>query len=454
MPFGLKSAPLIFHQNHLPALNKIKASGIRTMVYIDDILLLDLKLYVAGSNSIKGNFISRRSWLAHQQQISSDFFNTSQISRLGFELQLMKYANPRTHSKKVNLQDSKIQNQIKKKKTSLHLKLLYNALQRVLHQQGWKGLQILQQKLQRDWNWLITSLKQNNPRSFRITASQATLFTDTRRWTKKWRLRTNNQRELAAVLCELTRFSDNLRNEKIYCIYIQTDNTTTSYNFNRQNSSISLSHLFESTVVIAENQGIKIKSTYLSGKYNMEADALSRLNRAGRTALTRRYCTIRIELNAIARDTFTIPWKGETPIIHPPIPLIGRCLQRIKTDIDLWSQCKEERMAVTAGKLVAVWINQNSMDRKASNSSEKQLNPVKQQMKLLKTPSLSSKQTVEDTVKRQVSFLHSWKSSHATLLRCNRVLSILLIANGHSENKRCNRIITKAVKIESRKAAK
>jgi hypothetical protein len=40
------------------------------------------------------------------------------------------------------------------------------------------------------------------------------------------------------------------------------------------------------------------------------------------------------------------------------------------------------------------------MDRKASSSSENQLNPVEQLMKLLKTPSPSSNKAGEDTDKR------------------------------------------------------
>ncbi|KAA6384586.1 MAG: putative reverse transcriptase [Streblomastix strix] len=379
LPFGLKSAPLIFHQNLLPAITKIRASGIRTMVYIDDILLLDQNYVQLEATALKvtslledlGWHISNKSILtpSHQAKYLGWDWNFSKLNiripedtRKKLISRILRFRSKSRRRKVIRVKflspiiGSLIYLRTQFPRASLHLKLLYNALQRALHQQGWKGILILQPKLQRDWNWWITSLKQNYPRTFRNIAPQATLVTDASsrgwgatlvihrqltkiycpgRWTKKWRLRTNNQRELAAVLCGLTRFSENLRKEKISSLSILTDNTTTSYNLNRQNSSVQLTHLLESTLIIAENLGIKIKATYLPGKYNQEADALSRLNRAGdyslrkevylritsqlsisptidlfannRTALNRRYCTISFDHNAIARDAFTIP---------------------------------------------------------------------------------------------------------------------------------------------------
>jgi hypothetical protein len=42
-----------------------------------------------------------------------------------------------------------------------------------------------------------------------------------------------------------------------------------------------------------------------------------------------RYCSIRIDNHAFARDGLQINWNNITPWLHPPIPLINRCLNKV-----------------------------------------------------------------------------------------------------------------------------
>jgi hypothetical protein len=44
-----------------------------------------------------------------------------------------------------------------------------------------------------------------------------------------------------------------------------------------------------------------------------------------------KYCSPRIDHRAKSRDGFLLNWSKQTAWIHPPIPLIGRCLQQIIT---------------------------------------------------------------------------------------------------------------------------
>ncbi|KAA6393058.1 MAG: hypothetical protein EZS28_011418 [Streblomastix strix] len=109
-----------------------------------------------------------------------------------------------------------------------------------------------------------------------------------------------------------------LKEKKIHSIHWKTDNTTTSFNINRKNSSRILSYLTDQALQLAESLQIQQKATYIPGIENQTADVLSRQNRAGDYHLKKR-----IEEQI---------WKAEQPVILPPILLIGHCLQRIKQE--------------------------------------------------------------------------------------------------------------------------
>ncbi|KAA6402069.1 MAG: putative Transposon Ty3-I Gag-Pol polyprotein [Streblomastix strix] len=268
------------------------------------------------------------------------------------------------------------------RRASLHMKNLYKTLSKAINNnKDWNSMLELQPKLLKEWQWWIKEVKINYPTPFQQIPTQAVLTTDASKrgwgstltinsnnkmltcagkWSKKWKLTSSNQRELAAVHCAIRRFAKKLKKEKIRSLHLQTDNTTTSFNINRQNSSRSLANLTDRTLLLLEQMQIQIQATYLPGEQNITADALSRLNGAGdyhleskifiqlinqakfpatidlfankENKLLKRYCTTQIDKEAVARDAFSISWKNEYPIIHPPIPVIGRCLEIIKQD--------------------------------------------------------------------------------------------------------------------------
>ncbi|KAA6371021.1 MAG: putative Transposon Tf2-6 polyprotein, partial [Streblomastix strix] len=260
----------------------------------------------------------------------------------------------------------------------LHMKLLYRFLNQAKARQGWNGLVQLTPKLRKDLSWQLSKVRENKPQTFEVIPPQALIVTDASRrgwgatlllnsnkiefksggiWKKSWILKSSNQRELAAVLCAVRRFEGQLKQEQIHSVHLQTDNTTTSYNINRANSSRTLSHLTDTILRTMEQLNIQIRSTHIPGIANKTADSLSRLNRAGDYSLSKKtasracmmmkfkptidlfasrknrlmkeYCTINQDKEAVARDAFSISWAREQPIIHPPIPLIGRCLKRV-----------------------------------------------------------------------------------------------------------------------------
>jgi hypothetical protein len=101
----------------------------------------------------------------------------------------------------------------------------------------------------------------------------------------------------------------------------------------------------------------KIKTIHIPGVNNNEADALSRLSRSGDYSIknqllhnqlkewhievtvdafanrknrkTKRFFSINKDVWAEARDGLNQNWAKEIALIHPPIPILGRALNKI-----------------------------------------------------------------------------------------------------------------------------
>ncbi|KAA6356094.1 MAG: hypothetical protein EZS28_048378, partial [Streblomastix strix] len=44
------------------------------------------------------------------------------------------------------------------------------------------------------------------------------------------------------------------------------------------------------------------------------------------------FCSITKDIWAIARDGLSISWENQTPLLHPPIPLLLRTIRKVKED--------------------------------------------------------------------------------------------------------------------------
>ncbi|KAA6333608.1 MAG: hypothetical protein EZS28_053149, partial [Streblomastix strix] len=181
----------------------------------------------------------------------------------------------------------------------LHMILLFKLLIRTTNKIRWNSVLQIHLRLKKDWMWHLSNIKKNNPQHFEQIPPQATFTTDASRrgwgatlqfnysnnllktagkWSSKWILKSSNQRELAAVLYRLRRYENQFKERKILSLHLRTDNTTTSYNINRANSSITLAHLTDLTLRVAEKMNIQIKATYIPGEESQIANTLSRLN--------------------------------------------------------------------------------------------------------------------------------------------------------------------------------
>ncbi|KAA6386531.1 MAG: putative reverse transcriptase [Streblomastix strix] len=349
--------------------------GIRMMVYFDDILILaqnpnQLILQTQRAKQLLeslGWIISPESMLNPQQQV--------QYIGWIWNLTNLTVVMPEDRRKKMIGHLFK-QNKQSQRRYTVKIRNLARLIARA--HQGWNGVVQLTPKLKKDLSWQLSKERKNKPQTFEVISPQALIVIDVSRrgceatlllnsnniefksggiWKKSWILKSSNQRELAAGFCAVRRFEKQLMQEQIHSVHLQTDNTTTSYNVNRANSSRTLAHLADAILQTMEQINIQIRSTYIPGAANKTADSLSRLNRAGdyslgrkpasgacmmmkfkptidlfvsrKNRLTKEYCTFNQDKKAAARNTFSISWAREQPIIHSPIPLISRCLKRV-----------------------------------------------------------------------------------------------------------------------------
>ncbi|KAA6393808.1 MAG: putative reverse transcriptase [Streblomastix strix] len=348
MPFGLKTAPFIFHKHLHPAIQIIRKEDVRVVVYFDNILILcqDPTLLHQQTNKViqilenLGWIISPKSVLIPMQEIKylEWLWNFKDLTirmieerRRNMINKLLKWNRRSNRGQIVHTRElAKIIGKLVFLKTQfprilLHMKLLYKTLTHATSQQGWSGYLKLNPKLRRDWSWSLSLIKKNTPQHFQVIPPQVILTTvaSKRGWGAKFQ-KINQSTEI------------------------------------KKNFSRTLSHLTDQTLQLAECLQIQLNATYIPGIENQTADSLSRLNRAGdyhlnmriaeqvfktmqffttidlfanrKTMLTKRYCTINLDHFAVARDAFSKSWKAEQPVIHPPIHLIGHCLQRIKQE--------------------------------------------------------------------------------------------------------------------------
>jgi hypothetical protein len=144
-------------------------------------------------------------------------------------------------------------------------------------------------------------------------------------------------------------------------VIIRSDNTATCYNINRRAAGITLLPPLLHLLRFADRVGIELTAEHVRGVDNTIADRLSRISPGGDYALKmevleahlrewglqidadlfaagwnakhRTYCSLKPDSKAFARDAFLINWSQfRLPLLHPPIPLIPKVLQRLESE--------------------------------------------------------------------------------------------------------------------------
>ncbi|KAA6368683.1 MAG: hypothetical protein EZS28_035792, partial [Streblomastix strix] len=176
-------------------------------------------------------------------------------------------------------------------------------------------------------------------------------------WNKTEMNMSSNLKETTAVYLSLKKFNNQILQNRVKGVLINTDSSTTSYNINRRRSATSLAKATQMIIALAEKNQYKFRAKHIPEKTNTEADSLSRLSRCGDYALkreildnaikemkkqitidafanrknrkTQRFYSINRDVWAQTRDCLDQSWEGELPLVHPPIMLLGRCLNKI-----------------------------------------------------------------------------------------------------------------------------
>ena len=170
----------------------------------------------------------------------------------------------------------------------------------------------------------------------------------------------SNERELMAVeksvrlgigIGWVTRGAD---------VLVRTDNTTTYFNINRRASCLSLRPAMRRLLGLTEALDVRLRAEHVPGVENVIADSLSRLSPSGdyglrpgvlASVLQRLetgievdwfanssnkqhplYCSLSKDRHALAQDALMQTWSSRRGLVHPPLPLLVRCLVKIKQE--------------------------------------------------------------------------------------------------------------------------
>jgi ribonuclease HI len=230
----------------------------------------------------------------------------------------------------------------------------------------------------KDLLWWRQTLYENVPASLLIPPLQSEMWTDASpsgwgavvllqqqrffaqgQWRNEW---SSNKRELVAVQMAVRYFSKLPQSKNIHHWLLHCDNRTTVFNINRRASAASLVLPMRNLFNELARKNKTLRAIYIKGTENVEADSLSRLARSGDYSLKEgilqiiqksleisidcdlfanfrnkqhhKYATLSLnDKKAMARDAMTIRWSNlAIPLIHPPIPLIQRCLNKIREE--------------------------------------------------------------------------------------------------------------------------
>jgi ribonuclease HI len=274
------------------------------------------------------------------------------------------------------------QTRIQFPRASLYLAKLNKLKTQAVIRQGWNEKLTLTPWVLNELIWWKTQLKLDKPMLIRSSGETVTLYTDASpqgwggwlekaeansqpQWVvhAKWKesqQHSSNYHEALAVYLALKHFIQIKQVRRGQAIQLRTDNTTVMYNVNKQRGALTLLHPLKLIMELLETHEMQMQASHIPGILNTAADSLSRLARSGDYSLDqkifnqglkhlkagvnidlfasktnkkcRAYVTLQNDAKASARDAFSMEWGAFSPLIHPPIPLLLRCLRKVKEE--------------------------------------------------------------------------------------------------------------------------
>jgi ribonuclease HI len=270
------------------------------------------------------------------------------------------------------------QTRLQHRNASLYLSFLNTLKSKAVRAIGWEGRVRMNRSVLPDLLWWRQILQENIPASLLRPTAEMEMWTDASpsgwgavvlhpqsklfaqgKWNNTW---SSNKRELVAIQMAMRYFSKLQQTRVVKHWLVHSDNKTTVYNINRRASANTLNFPMRNLFNELTRESKTLRAIYVKGVNNSEADSLSRLARSGDYTLKEgmlqriqeglgvtidcdlfanrqnrqhpRYVSLSLkDRKAMARDAMSIPWTNlGIPLIHPPIPLIQRCLNKIREE--------------------------------------------------------------------------------------------------------------------------
>jgi hypothetical protein len=260
---------------------------------------------------------------------------------------------------------------------SLYLVKLNRLKDTAVQRNGWDAKVRFSPMVSGEISWWQKTLKQNTPKSLEPDGTpDVHLWVDASpsgwgawlqqpqgrvnvfgRWPPSIEQQTSNFKELWAVVVAIKRFATTFTLSQVHHVRLHSDNSAVVFNVKRKAAARNLYPSLRHLLNLCHGLGIYLSVQHIAGLKNGTADSLSRLSRSGdymlkegvlgkicstlgvhptvdmfatenNTQLPKRQSPLG-RLGTIPRDAMAIPWNEGLPFLHPPIPLIGRCLQKI-----------------------------------------------------------------------------------------------------------------------------
>jgi hypothetical protein len=260
---------------------------------------------------------------------------------------------------------------------SLYLVKLNRMKDITVQREGWEAKLTLTEMIKGEMQWWNKTLKRNVPKSLlRDGPPDVHMWVDASptgwgawiqrpegrlqafaKWPPEIANQTNNFRELWGVIMAMKRFAVYFSLSQVQHVRIHSDNSSVVFNIQRKAASRNLYPSLRHLLNLCARLGLQITSEHVAGVRNGIADSLSRLSRSGDYKLkmevfhtmcqdlqvnptidlfaTQRNATLPQFLSPLwrdqgkARDALSVPWGMGLPYLHPPIPLIPRCLRKV-----------------------------------------------------------------------------------------------------------------------------
>lgn len=397
MPMGSNNSPYIFCKILRPVIEHIREKmGIRIVWYVDDFLILGTSKEEAENNTRKVlNLLEELGWTINREK--STLEAAQKIEFLGFQIETeddpivrVPYQKKRKAKKEVlRLLKAAMKGPVKVAEvarvaglcqslttaiavTPVFLRNLLRCIPKSMSKEEWKQKDtFLCRKAMEDllcwleilytWNgeWLIPQPCEITMNTDASDYGWGACINETGekmkgKWSKAWRERHINAKELQAVLEAIRRKKDEFRGKNIR---LRIDNKVAMAYVNRMTGRIpELAEIARKITLELQQIGAKIQAVYIGTKENTIADELSRETDShdwevkekvfqdierlvGRHTVDRfaskennkveRFNSRTETAGGEATDALTVNWQGEVNWIVPPIPLLPKVALKI-----------------------------------------------------------------------------------------------------------------------------